>query len=150
MHIRLAYCAAAASSSSADAYYQTASFLYVPSPYRPHLLYYSSITNWIAIVPCLSGFLVIMSCALCCRRSRCTNITEGDSTGEMLKRAHLKLWLVECTLKERVSLAQQPPLTLTICLIVPVIKEKHGILIILQAALSEISIDVPKQEVSSW
>ena len=150
MHIRLAYCAAAASSSSADAYYQTASFLYVPSPYRPHLLYYSSITNWIAIVPCLSGFLVIMSCALFCRRNRCTNVTEGDSTGEMLKRAHLKLWLVECTLKERVSLAQQPPLTLTICLIVPVIKEKHEILIILQAPLSEISIDVPKQEVSSW
>jgi hypothetical protein len=72
------------------------------------------------------------------------------STGEMLKRAHLKLWLVECTLKERASLAQQPPLTLTICLMVPVIEEKHEILIILQAPLSEISIDVPKQEVSSW
>ena len=110
----------------------------------------SSITNWIGVVPCLSGFLVIISCALYCRRNRCTNITEGDSTGEMLKRPHLKLWLVECTLKERVSRAQQPPLTLKICLIVPVIKEKHEILIILQAALSEISIDVPKQEVSPW
>ena len=145
MRTRLAYCAAAVPPSSADAYYENASFVCVPSPYRAHLLYYSSITNWIAIVPCLSGFLVIMSCAVCCRRNRCTNITEGDSTGEMLKRAHLKLWLAE-----RASLAQQPPLTLTICLIVPVIKEKHEILIILPAPLSEISIDVPKQEVSSW
>ena len=150
MRTRLAYCAAAVPPSSADAYYENAPFVCVPPPYRPHSLYYSSTTNWIGVVPCLSGFLVIISCALYCRRNRCTNITEGDSIGEILRRAHLKLWLVECTLKELVSLAQQPPLTLTICLIVPVIKEKHEILIILQAALSEISIDVPKQEESSW
>ena len=68
----------------------------------------------------------------------------------MLKHPHLKVWLVECTLKERVSLAQQPPLTLVTCLIVPVTGKEHEILIILQAALSEISIDVPKQKVSSW
>ena len=150
MRTRLAYCAAAVPPSSADAYYENASFVCVPSPYRAHLLCYSSITNWIGIVPCLSGFLVIISCALYCRRNRCTNITEGDSIGEMLKRPHWKLWLVECTLKERVSLAHQPPLTLVICLIVPVTGKEHEILVILQAALSEISIDVPKQEVSSW
>jgi hypothetical protein len=146
MRMRLAYCAAAVSPSSADAYYENASFVCVPSPYRPHLLYYSSITNWIGIVPCLSGFLVIMSCALYCRRNRCTNITEGGITIEMLKRAHWNLWLAECTLKERSSLAQQPPLTSLICLIVPVIQEEHGISIILQAALTEMFIDVPKQE----
>jgi hypothetical protein len=109
MRTRLAYCAAAVSPSSADAYYENASFVCAPSPYRPHLLYYSSITNWIGIVPCLSDFLVIMSCALYRRRNRCTNITEGDSTGEMLKHVNLKLWLVECTLKERVSLANNRP-----------------------------------------
>jgi hypothetical protein len=49
------------------------------------------------------------------------NITEDDSTGEMLKRARLNLWSVECTLEERKSLAQQPPLTSEICLIVPII-----------------------------
>ena len=130
MRTRLACCAAAVPPSSADAYYENASFVCVPSPYRAHLLYYISITNWIGIVPYLSGFLVIISCALYCRRNRCTNITEGDSIGEMFERPYLKLWLVECTLKERVSLAQQPSLTLTICLIVPVIKEKHEILII--------------------
>ena len=150
MRMRLAYCAAAVSPSSADAYYENAPFVCVPPPYRPHSLYYSSTTNWIGVVPCLSGFLVIISWALYCRRNRCTNITEGDSIGEMLKRPHWKLWLVECTLKERVSLAHQPPLTLVICLIVPVTGKEHEILVILQAALSEISIDVPKQEVSSW
>jgi hypothetical protein len=61
MRMSLAYCAAAASPSSADAYYESASFVCVPSPYRPHLLYYSSITNWIAIVPCLSGDNVVCS-----------------------------------------------------------------------------------------
>jgi hypothetical protein len=121
MRMRLACYAGAVSPSSADACYENASFVCVPSPYRRHLLYYSSITNWIGIVPCLSGFLVIMSCALDCRRNRCTNITEGGITREILKRARLKLWSVECALKERVLLAQQPSLTSEICLVVPVI-----------------------------
>jgi hypothetical protein len=85
MRMRLAYCAAAVSPSSADAYYETASFVYIPPPYRPHLLYYSSITNWIGVVPYLFGFLVIISCVLYCGRNRCMNITDRVSTGEISK-----------------------------------------------------------------
>jgi hypothetical protein len=71
MRMRLTYCAAAVSSSSADAYYQNASFVCAPPQYRPA---HCSITNWIDVVPRLSGFLVIMSCALYCERNRCMNI----------------------------------------------------------------------------
>jgi hypothetical protein len=56
MRMRLAYCAGAISLSSADAYYENASFVCVPPTCRPHLLCNSSITNWIGVVPCLSGF----------------------------------------------------------------------------------------------
>jgi hypothetical protein len=82
MRMRLAYCAAAVSPSSADAYYEPASFVRTSSTCHPHSLYYSSITNWIGVVPCLSGFMAIMPCALYCGRNKCMNITERDSIRE--------------------------------------------------------------------
>ena len=126
MCIRVAYCAVGVSPSSADAYDENASCMCVPPPYGPHLLYYNSITNWIVVVPCLSGFLVIMSCALYCERNRCIDITEDDNDAEVfgILYSTLKLCfnLMEVRLERmsNLSLASQLPLTSNSCLTVPV------------------------------